>query len=210
MILLSKSTPAAVVPETTWDASSITGSMTLSNGNLVATGGTTGNGFAGVRGTTSKTSGKWYFEFTATQIDAVLGFRCGIVTAGANAAGVGNNAQGIAVRVGFGTFYIMHNNLTAGTFTNTSADGHVYGVCLDLTNTLFWAQDLTNATGWTDGASGFTGNPASGSGGTSFAGITLPVENAFTAYNPYPATCTLNPGPSGFYRQPPAGFPAWA
>lgn len=60
-----------------WDPANKDASITLSNGNLTATGGVI-SAWRSVRGTVGKTTGKWYFELSVDIVDANDGWMGGI------------------------------------------------------------------------------------------------------------------------------------
>lgn len=72
----------AAITYATWNPSDKSDHITLSNGNLTATGdGNAGVGWFGVRATINKTSGKWSYENTITDVSAIAWF-AGMTTLG--------------------------------------------------------------------------------------------------------------------------------
>lgn len=170
---------------TTYNPSDKSADITLSGGNLIATH-ASGGSFANVRSTTSKTSGKYYFEVTWSGGDGNNGV--GVANGSASLSNyLGNDANSIGwYDTGFG-----HPSGT--TFTA----GDVIGIAIDCTNGLIWYRK--NGT--------FSGNPAAGTGGTSISLAAYYAAVAFQ-YSTLGAG-TINFGGSAFANSPPSGFSAW-
>lgn len=119
---LMKKTPA-VVTYATWNPSDKSADITLSGGNLTATG-TTAAGKS-VRSTLSKTSGKWYWEFTATSAAVAIG----VATSSASLASfTGGDINGW----GYSSNGLLYNN-SSGTGSNASyTSGDIIGVAWDV------------------------------------------------------------------------------
>lgn len=195
---------------TTWNAVDKSAGITLSNGNNTAA-------FSGatpkaVRSTTSKTTGKWYFEVTVSTLsaDTAVGL--------ANAAwplnyfqqlGGAGESDSIGCYPGFPpqSIYTQGNQLSLGTTFGTS--GHVVSVAVDLTNKRAWfstTQMRAEGHNWNNNT---TDNPAIGTGG-----IDLSVLNS-GAY--FIALCddvgtlvgVLNSGATTFVWPLPTGFATW-
>lgn len=157
--------------------------ITLSSGNLVMA----GCGCAGgemVRGTSSKSAGKWYFEVTITSLGSA---QIGIATAG----------ESVNAPVGFGTggyAYLeggdKYNNNTTAFYGTGYANTNVISVVLDLDagTLVYWKNGVSEGTAYT-GISG-TFFPALGS-------------------NWNASTLTVNFGNSAFAYTPPAGHTGW-
>ncbi len=172
--------------------------MTLSNGNLTAT--NNGSGNSNVRGTTSKTTGKWYFEFSnIANINsgnyACLGFATpSLVLNSANftgTAGVANNG-----------------NLPPSGATNlgSAPNGHNIGCCIDIPNALAWFRydgGLWNNSGTANPATGIGGCNIAGSAG---AGTWFPMAGLAAGAA---ETVTINCGQLAFAYAPPSGFTKW-
>lgn len=78
---------------TTWNPSDKSASVTLSGGNLVAS--TPGGGFFAVRGSTSKSSGKWVFEINIdTGTQHMVGFANSAQVLTTYPGATGNNSIG--------------------------------------------------------------------------------------------------------------------
>ena len=109
---------------TTWNSADKNANLTLSNGDLTASA-AMGN-YCGVRATTSKSSGKWYFEVT---LNNVWNYdRIGLVTASQDLSGSlstngGSVAPAYGCTEGAGSYF--------GSFALAAAD--VVGVAIDFT-----------------------------------------------------------------------------
>ena len=97
--------------------------ITLSSGNLVATD-TSGGGWASVRSTISKTTGKWYFEVTDTANYVMIGLGTSTATLSSYA---GSDANGWGLSSNGGNLY--HNG--AGGVLHSFTTGAVIGVAFD-------------------------------------------------------------------------------
>lgn len=190
---------------------------TLSGGDLVATFQTTVSTWHSVRSTNSpaKTSGQYHAEVTMTSVDADGGWLFGVADSSATLTSYcGSDTHGIgcqAYNFSGGQLLVWLN----GAFTTYNAvmnAGNVIAVEVDVPNKLVWFQNVTTATGWTDGAGGFTGNPAAGTGGTSFASIStgggLMLMGSGYFGSGIADTLTLNPGPT-FVGTVSSGFSSW-
>lgn len=159
-------------------------SFTLSGSNLVAT--NSGGAWTAVRGTTSKTAGKSYFEMTYTGSN-----RCvlGIGTSAASLATfVGNDANGWGM-INTGGVYNSSTNVLSGSPASFAA-GTVVGVALDAdAHTIrFYIGGVIVGTA----ANTVTSSPL-------FAMASTEGTDVVTA----------NFGASAFAFTPPAGFSAW-
>src|ERR1700733_2954875 len=117
---------------TTWDPTTIA-SVTLSGGNLVATGtgGSSPNQGACAPSSAGKTSGKWYFEVTFTNASGG-NYGSGIGTTASTYTGMGNNATtGSEVFVS-GAIYT--NGAYTGLTLGGRSSGDVIGIAVDLDN----------------------------------------------------------------------------
>lgn len=183
---------------TTWNPSDKSANITLSGGNLIAT----WNGSAGgLRSTTSKTSGKLYFEVTLntflTNVYAGLANSSYALTAPANTANVV-----LAFLTGA---TILGNGATLGSTTGSLGAGQVGRFAVDLTNRLFWYSVAGG--NWNNNVAN---NPATGVGGISFSYLTGP----FFVYSGSAAGTsgeqdTVNFGATSFAFAVPSGFSAW-
>jgi hypothetical protein len=184
---------------TTWNPSDKSAGIALSGGNLVATQSMTSTG--GVRGTTSNSSGKWYFECTATLVKGTS-YRIGIVNSSwPETSGLGGSTAGGAQEATNGHFLI--GGTTIGTAAGYTT-GNVVGVAIDFTNKLIWYA--TNGGNWNNSG---TANPTTGAGGFSLS--TLAAGPYFIGFGSGFTTTgnavTLDPTGSAF--GPPGGFSSW-
>jgi hypothetical protein len=193
---------------TTFDPANHGADLTLSGGNLTATGPTgSGPGYEQARSITSHSSGKFYAEYT-------------IVAVGSGSAnleiGVGNNAA-VADTGGLG----FDANLSSGCFgsasscfTNSAGVGtgqpaftttNVVSIAVDLTNNAYWYQ--VNGGGYFGTASG---SPTANTNGIPISAITGPfflyvsLNTAATS-----VSMTANFGATAFSFAAPSGFGNW-
>lgn len=179
---------------TTWNPSDKSAGMTLSNGNLTATGGIGGNG---VRAVHCLRSGKYYWEYTATTWTGSSA--CGLNTGSAtvttpsavtvislNANGSLNVNNGISIAFG------------------VRANGDVVCFAVDFDNQLVWVR-VGAAGNWNNSASF---NPATGVGGVSYLATPISVQTLYPwAYSSGSGNAfTANFGDSAFTGAVPAGF----
>lgn len=208
---------------TTLNPSNINSPATLSNGNKTIT--TSTSSYASCISTTSKTTGKWWFEVTINSQGSTTDNPIGVTGAGALGVGialalptnsnvVGTQTSGTA---GFDNFNenLYHANtgnaVSGGAFG--PGTGGTFMVCLDCTDKNLF---IKLATGNYDGNSG--DNPATNTGG--FNGSALyngalttdifngsPIFACVSVYNN--SQLTLNFGATTPVNTPPAGYNAW-
>ena len=147
---------------TTLNPADKSANITLSNGNLTAA----WNGSAGnVRSTTSKSTGKVYFEATHNVMNVVSAM--GLANAAYPLTSLTNTANQIYSR--------LEATAIAGNGTNLGNNGGLLGAGLtgsfavDLTSLLFWCR--IPGGNWNNNASF---DPATGAGGISFSYLTGP------------------------------------
>jgi len=177
--------------------------ITLSNGNLTATRGTTGNTNGLVRSLSSKSSGKWYYEI---RIDTTNGpgggdwSTHGIATSAlATSAYVGSNASSYGYEHSTGNKY---NNGSWSAFGATLAAADILGVAVDLDNGKIWfAKNNT----WQA-----SGDPAAGTN-AAYTGISGTFYPAASLYKTGTTQHTLTArfSPANLTYSPPSGFSAW-
>lgn len=186
---------------TTWNPSDKSANINLADGNLEAI--TSGSSFAGVRSTTSYSTGKYYAELTVTNLSSQVWF--GIANSSASLSNFpGSDTNGMGLRcTSSSTFVLVYNNsaiVPPGTWSGT-----IMQIALDMTDGLIWfnVQNLTN--GWNANA---TASPSTGTGGfsiTSAYPITGSILFDFTgAFNS--DVGTANFGNSAYTYTPPSGF----
>lgn len=204
--LIAGSGPAfygsAAVTYTTLNPADKQTNLTLSGGNLIATANTNNSGFC--RAVHYKSSGKWYFEAvltTATQgSDTIaVGFGTSIAAGGNSNALAYSTSQGWAIwGHGGGGSGWRNSGLV---LSATSAQGDVFGFCLDLDAGKVWV--LKNNTS-------LQGDPVAG---------TSPLSTNISATGPVaPAACpwkvphviTMRFDPASFSYSTPSGYtPGW-
>lgn len=177
----------------TWDFSSAVG-MSLTDGDLTAT---YASGSAGVISTTSyaQSSGAMlYLEFSS-----IADFSAG---GGDSAIGIGTTSVLGSDPVGI-AYYVDHTGNPLG----STAEGHVIGVAVDLTNNKCWFR--YNDSGLWNNASSGSQNPETNTGG--FALSALPSGNIcpFLYFVAAGQTVTVNFGDQAFDGVVPTGFIPW-
>lgn len=181
---------------TTYNPADQNAAVTLSGGNLIATGNSGSNG--GVRGTTSHATGKVMLSYTNVNLSGNSLDYVGVGIA-ADTLGLASGAQIQVILIDSGTAFTGDGS-GASTFpdfatlpTNCTVD-----LCLDLGAQLFWFR--INGGNWNGSP---TADPATGTLGHAIRapGTFLPYVRVTTATS----TATLNPTPAS----PPVGFTAW-
>lgn len=192
---------------TAWNPLDKGSAVALSNNNLTLTANSITNN--GVRATSSRDTGKYYFELTwtgsspQTQGSAC----CGITTP---AAGSGNflaNTQAIVAECGSGGGRIWSAGANTGFSIGNSVSGDVIGVAVDATNDKVWLRrnnGLWNGNG--------TADPVTGVNGVTFASASIPANAAV-----YPSATGQTSGSSigtlncavPFVFAPPTGYSSW-
>lgn len=193
---------AAPVTGSTWNPSDKSAFIDLSGGNLIATALGGGPGDSLVRGTTSKTTGKRYFEIqTQDRVDGETAVGISNATEGtSNFLGQSNNSIGMYTS---GHVFLNGSQVLAGP---TFIVNDFIGVAIDFGGNLIWWRNNSAPTTWNAGG---TADPATGVGGQSIVAITgpffvcgdIPVQ---------PGIFVLNVGSSSFNASPPSGYSAWA
>jgi hypothetical protein len=199
MILLA---PTGAAPVTTWNPAD-NSDLTLSNGNLTAAAQTSSSTWRGIRSTTNKSTGKWYWEATIGAVDGSNGWMIGAGNVSAPLTGnLGSDANSVGLQFGPGgtaTFNLWYNGGSAVAATgNMATAGDVIGVAYDAGGNTIQGNNWTKGTGWLP-AIAFSA-PISGSKFIMFSGY----------FGGSADSAILNPGPAGFTGVPPSGFGAWA
>ena len=176
----------------TWNPADKSVDVTLSNGDLTATNG--GSTWRGVRATGSKSSGKWYCEFTIDTLYDAGGFRLGLATALETLSGLGGSSNGYGY-VGDGDKIHANSKVLYG---SSYAVNDIISMAFDLDNgKIWWAKNgVWQASG--DPAAG-TNEAYSGLSGTFFPQVTF-WGNLHAV--------TANFGASAFSHTVPSGFTA--
>ena len=201
--------PVTPPPSSVWSASDATaGSMTLTNGGLTVTPGAAGQ-WQAIRSTTSKTSGKFYVEFSNSVAATNWVFSVGLASAGialgggAFALGMSNYSVGIVTLTTVNVSSGFTKNYTPNGPDWQPAAGTVFALAIDFTAGSIWFAD-NNV--WTNSS-----NPATGSlPAVSFVPATV---GALFAAMDFGATgvgvWTLQATAASQKYAPPSGFTAW-
>lgn len=207
-LLYTTCTGGGGIGATTWNPGDKSAAMVLSNGNLTATDTITERSDS-VRATTAQTTGKRYFEITATT--SSTDWSAGLANSSfplTTSGGLGSEGNGIGFYNVSPTQYIYYNGTALSTGTTAGATGDVIYYAVDLTNHLEWVSSpvmRAASTPWNSLAIG-SANPATGVGGIPFAGLTCPC---FPVFNDEEAgAATINAG-GPFTGTVPTGFTAW-
>lgn len=175
---------------TTFNPSDKSTGITLSLGDLHCAVNTASTDFRSVRGTTSKSTGKWYFEFTFVLTGNDVG-DSGIGVADASAGLDGQNGGGTGNAWIASKSYTEKNTTFVQTgITPTIVDTDIVGVAFDADGDTL--QFYRNGSSWGSQVTGVTGT-------------------LFPWYNGYKlaANGTVNFGDSAFNMTPPSGYSAW-
>ncbi|MDQ8051069.1 SPRY domain-containing protein [Luteibacter sp.] len=178
------------VTTVTWDPANKASEVVLSNGNLTATK-TTTDSYGMARSTTSKTTGKHYFEVYVNSGASSPFIQIGVVNASASlTSGVGNTADGWSYYEDTGQ---KANNGSFSSYGALYTTGDVIGVALNLD----------------DGEVSFLKNNAAQ--GVAFTGLSGPLYAAISVYRQLgpPHQVTGRFKASDFTYTPPAGYSAW-
>lgn len=183
---------------TTWNPNDKGSGIVLANNNLTALLPVSAD--QSVKSTTSKTTGKWYFEVRSKWVaseDDVAGIWDTTSTL-TNFPGANANGYGIVYNQSQTRWEILHN----GIFTfvsDTPSAWSIIGVCLDLSSNFIY---------YNKNGADLYGNPAAGTGGESIAAGTwyAAVGGGFGDAN---TQMTANFGATAFAFTPPSGFTAW-
>ncbi len=188
---------------TTLNPADIAADLTLSGGNLTLTrDGTNNNAWRCNRATTSKSTGKWYFEVQWVVYGGNGGAIAGWTTAGASLTtypGANTNTGGWNYDSSPTFFYYSGSSVGGGAQGNP---GDYEYFCIDFDAGKFWVKS-TNVAGWVGG-----GDPALG---TSPSGTFTPNTVLFPVCGHYYATSqgVINFGATAFNGTIPSGFTAW-
>lgn len=187
---------AAGASSTTWDPANKGANVTLSGGDLIATIGAANYNVA--RSTSSKSSGKWYFEVLINNKAAGGGtIGVGILNSSAvfnSYLGSSSNSYGY-----LNDGRRLFNNVNPGDFsTYTSAD--VIGVALDAGSGSIW---LAKNNVWQG-----TGDPAAGTN-AAWTGIAAGAWYAGAYASDSGSQFTGRFKSANFSYTPPTGFSAW-
>jgi hypothetical protein len=196
---------------TTFNPSDKESHITLSGGNLVATG--TAGWTGSVRNTASKTSGKYYWECTATtfaQIQSGVGMFAGTVSIAQNVHSSVTGACGVIQNSGIvyvdgSSFFTLGGVGSSSVSFGTITSGTVIGIAVDLTAKLVWFR-LGAAGNWNNAAGR---DPATGTGGIAIPNLGGSVASFPTVSFGGNDVITGNFGASAFAGTAPSGFATW-
>jgi hypothetical protein len=183
---------------TTLDSSNKYSGLSLSNGNLTATTDGAYN-YESVRATNYKSSGKFYFEVTATSLAYLF---IGICNATYSNTTLGNHPGVDTNGYGYWSYgYYYYNNSSIGTVPPSYVSGDKIMVAYDMTaGYIWWGKNGT----WTN-----SGNPATGANPifTGLTGNMYPCISNYASAVGYNAT--INFGNTAFAYTVPSGFSAF-
>lgn len=192
---------------TTWNPNDTSGSITLSNGYLTATG--TAVAVGGSRSSTSYSSGSQCEEVQVNTVttDMWIGIaNSTYALAGSGTAGYDTNAIGFYPSSG-NPQGIFFNGTKLSSGTNPDANGDAVTMCQNFATSELWVSTPSmRALGQTWNSS-TSANPATGVGGNSFSGLNCPCFITWGTQDTG-SQVTLNPtGP--FAISTPSGFVPW-
>jgi hypothetical protein len=195
---------AAAAPATTatFNPAFIGPNLVLSNGNLTATNNVAA--FTVVGSTVSKSSGKFYAEFTigaSTVGNMEIGLSNASQSLTGLLGGVGNNS----VCIFFDGTECMNNTFGA-ILTPTWVSGSVVCMAVDLTAAKIWWR--VNGGNWNAGVLA-NQNPATGAGGFSFATMNAGPYFPAAGFHDSGEVETANFGATSYAQTVPSGFGNW-
>ena len=195
--------PSTGGTSTTWNPADKSVNITLSNGNLTATNGATA-GDNGVRSVTSKSTGKYYVEFTITGVLGGPDTGIGIATSSAALTIGATSTGGLICYAGTGNIY-FNGSFTSISTGGSTGIGTVWCMAIDLANSKGWFR--INGGNWNGSG---TDNPATNTGGINIATL-FPTNAAYAFFcaNANAAGVTANFGGTAFSFTVPSGFTAW-
>jgi len=191
---------------TVWDTVQKSAGLTLSGGNLTATGNISLNG---VRAADTQTSGKFYFEITTGATYGTSQNSIGICNGNVSSSNIANSMGSTLLNVAItakGSGNIFVNNVNSGLTIGAIAINTVVCVAVDLSAKLIWFRK--GAAGSWNATSGSTNDPATGVGGASIASIAPAYQNFYPAIGLASSgdTVTANFGATGFTGSVPSGY----
>lgn len=194
-----------IATTTTWNSADKAASITLSGGDLTATKASSDNTFSCVRSIGSRSTGKYYVEFTGTFSSNSTEIQVGIATssAGVLSTYLGDTTQSLGVDYNGGAYI---NDALLGSGLPVSSGG-VRCLAIDLDNMKVWAR--ANGGNWNNGAIGVQ-NPATNTGGYSLSTLAAaPYYLAAGVYRTSNHVIVLNCGASAYAFTAPSGFGNW-
>lgn len=174
------------ITATTWDPSNKYLTIILSGSNLTSRQGE-GAFWRSVRSTTSHSSGKWYYEWLATNLAALYTI-IGVGTSGVSLSSYcGSNSSGWGYKIGAQRFH-SGSGFAYGTSAN---NGDYIGVAVDIDNgTLeFYKNGVSQGVAYSSGVTGDL--------------------YAYVSHYEIATTGTVNFGASDYVYGPPTGYESW-
>lgn len=189
---------AAAVATTTWNPSDKDAGVTLSGGNLIASG--TADAKAAVRAIASASSGKKFWKVTATTINSLGQAHIGAMDASAALNGaVGDSTHGVGIDQVSGSVLINGGSIGGG---DPWAVGNDVFIAIDIPNNLFWFKvnsGFWNANPTFDPATGVGGFDMSGrAAGALFAAVSSGRFGSGGTFDVFTADFSGSGAPSGF------------
>jgi hypothetical protein len=181
---------------TTWNPADTSAGFTLSGGNLIATQ-SLGSSNQGSRDVAGHSTGKFFCSLT---INTVGNFLIGISNAAYSltSGAILSSTNSVGVTSG-GTIFFNGGSI-AGTAAYTTGD--VLDIAVDFTAQLIWTR--TNGGAWNG-----SGDPATGTGGGSFAGIGAGPYFITVTASAAGSAVTANFGGSAYSFAAPSGYGNW-
>jgi hypothetical protein len=194
--------PPPPVATATWDPATKDATITLSNGNLSAVHNGT-SAYGGAQATSSKSSGKYYFEYTVTG-GISSNHQPGLIASGGVLATFPlsnhfNNGVGYDQPTG----QVICDDITIGTAAASTSVGNVLGFAIDVDNKLIFVR-VNGGNFNNNGAA----NPTTGVGGFNFSTINAPFSPAFIGFGAGDSN-TVNFGASAYANAAPSGYVNW-
>jgi hypothetical protein len=183
----------------TWNPADKSANITLSNGNLTATNGGSGDNL--VRSIVSASSGKKYCEITA-DIKVNNGTDLGVGT-GAEALTnwVGATADSVGWIGGDGNIWLNSNPITG---VATWTQGDTLCIAFDIDNMRIWFR--TNGGNWNNSG---TANPATNTEGIDVSALNAGPFFVMVSFRTNADQFTANFGGTAYAHAPPSGFGNW-
>lgn len=183
---------------TTWNPADKNASITLSGGNLTASG--TSASRAALRAIASHSTGKFYYEVVVSASPNIANTNAGIATAAANLATyISVDTTGVAY---FEPVIFFNNGVIAS--IQSAALGDTICIAVDLGAQFIWVR--TNGGNWNNDPAA---NPATGTNGTSFAGIAAGPYFPAATLDSTTDVMTANFGATAYAQTVPSGFGNW-
>lgn len=186
---------------TTFDPVATSGGVTLSNGNLTATG-NGGANFSAAVATIYKSTGKFYFEMTSSAGGVAIGLGIQNASAGVNVAYPGSDSNGIGwINDG----RVLVNNSSIVSNIATWAAGNTMGSAVDLSNSKIWFRIGSL---WNNDVLA-NQNPATNTGGISLSTVIAGPYTPAISVVANGDAMTANFGNTAYAQTAPVGFGNW-